>query len=102
MRPSSYQYDQTKKFKIVLDKGTNEMEEMAGNITKHQIRNNYLHSHFFIACNVETMIVETNNQSKLEELRKNINKSYTIKSAEHYSEDIKCKRNIFVMEEKIA
>ena len=29
----------------------------------------------------------------MKELRKNVNKSYTITTAEHYLEDMKCKKN---------
>ena len=64
---------------------------------------------FLVAYDFETMIVETDDQSKSEELRKN--KSSTVKNGEHipigfvqaicYLEDIKKKMNIFVLLVKI-
>ena len=47
------------------------MEEATGNVLKHSLQNKSLESPFIIICNFETMIVETNDQSKLGELRKN-------------------------------
>ena len=92
-----------KTFKIVLNKANNEMEETAGNISKHLLGNKILHLAFHIINDFETMTVKSDDQSKLEQLRKNKDEPNVIKTAEHiptgfvmyfyYLEDIKCKNN---------
>ena len=46
------------------------MEEVSRNILKHMVRSKSLQHHIVIIHDTETMIAETDNQSKLEELRK--------------------------------
>lgn len=59
------------------------MEEMAANILKHLFRNKSLYPRFSVDYDFETMIVNTENQSELEKLRKNNDGSYTVKTVEH-------------------
>ena len=56
------------------------MEEVLKNILKRMIRSKYLQHHIFLIYDTETMIAETDDQSKLEELRKNMHKLYSKKT----------------------
>ena len=102
-----------KELKSVLNKATNETEELARNMLKHLLGSNSLYQPFFAAYDFEIMIIKTDGYLKLEELRKNRDESYTTKTGEHiptgsvmpiyYLEDFECKKmNIFDTEEKIV
>ena len=69
----------SKKFKTILNKNNNKMEEVPGDILKHVLGNKSLQHHIFVAYDFKTMVVE--NKSKLEELKKNKDELFTIKMA---------------------
>ena len=48
------------------------MEEVSTNILKHMVRSKSLQHQIFVIYDTETKIAETDDQSKLEELRKNM------------------------------
>ena len=56
------------------------MEEVSRNILKYMVRSKSLQHHVVIIHDTETMIAETDDQSKLEELRKNMHKLYSKKT----------------------
>ena len=78
---------------------------MPGNILKHLFQSKSVQPLFVNAYDFDTMIVETDDESKLEELRKNKDKSFTVNTSKHirtgytlviyYLEDMKM--YIFVM-----
>ena len=74
------------------------MEEVPGNILKYVVGSKSLQQHIFVINDFEILIVETDYHSKLEQLRKNIDKSFTVKTGEILNVQ---KINIFVIEEKI-
>ena len=83
------------KFKVILNIETNEIEETAWNILKYLIRLSSLQLPIGIIYDFETMNVETDDQSKLWELRKNRNKSFAVKTSGHTPIEfagIDCKR----------
>lgn len=67
------------KSKTFINKETAEMEKVFGNISKHSIFESSSQAPFIVFYGFETMIIETDNQLKLEELRKNKDKSFTVK-----------------------
>ena len=69
----------SKKFKTILNKNNNKMEEVPGDILKHVLGSKSLQHHIFVAYDFKTMVVE--NKSKLEEFRKNKDELFTIKMA---------------------
>lgn len=69
----------SKKFKTILNKNNNKMEEVPGDILKHVLGNKSLQHHIFVAYDFKTMVVE--NKSKLEEFKKNKDELFTIKMA---------------------
>ena len=69
----------SKKFKTMLSKNNNKMEEVPGDILKHVLGNKSLQHHIFVAYDFKTMVVE--NKSKLEEFKKNKDELCTIKMA---------------------
>ena len=87
------------------------MEETAGNISKHILGNKTLHLAFHIINDFETMTVKSDDQSKLEQLRKNKDEPNVIKTAEHiptgfvmyfyYLEDIKRKNNEYFCHRRV-
>ena len=50
---------------------------------QHTLQNKSLQPSFIVVYNFETMIVDTDDQSKLEELRKNKDESFTVKTGKH-------------------
>ena len=56
------------------------MEEVAGTIFKDSLLNKSLQPPFIAFYDFETIIIETDSQSKLGELRKNENESFTVKT----------------------
>ena len=88
------------------------MEEVSRNILKHMVRSKSLQHHIVIIYDTEIMIPEADDQSKLEELRKNMHKLYSKKLDEHtptefalavyYSDVINCRKMyIFLLEQKV-
>ena len=71
------------KFKTILNMKTDEMKEVAGNILKHSLQNKSLKSPFIVACDVETMFLDKDNQLKLRKLRKSKDNSFAVKAIEH-------------------
>lgn len=69
----------SKKFKTILNKNNNKMEEVPGDILKHVLGSKSLQHHIFVAYDFKTIVVE--NKSKLEELKKNKDELFTIKMA---------------------
>ena len=69
----------SKKFKTILNKNNNKMEEVPGDILKHVLGSKSLQHHIFVAYDFKTMVVE--NKSKLEEFKKNKDELFTIKMA---------------------
>lgn len=67
------------KSKTFINKETAEMEKVFRNISKHSIFESSSQAAFIVVYGFETMIIETDNQLKLEELRKNKDKSFTVK-----------------------
>ena len=61
------------------------MEEVSRNILKYMVRSKSLQHHVVIIHDTETMIAETDDQSKLEELRKNMHKLYSKKTWRTYT-----------------
>ena len=59
------------------------MVEVPENILKHLIRNKSIQPSFIVVYDFETMIAETDDQPKVEELRKNKHKLSTVKTGEH-------------------
>lgn len=56
-------------------------KEVAGNISEHLFGSKSLYQHFFITCHFQEMVINTNkNESKLEEMWKNKDHSYTVKT----------------------
>ena len=49
---------------------TDEMKEVAGNILKHPLQHKSLKTPFIVACDVETMFLDKDDQLKLRKLRK--------------------------------
>ena len=64
------------------------MEEVPGDILKHILGNKSLQHHIFVTYGFKAMIVETDNKSKLEELKKNKDGLFTIKMASIYQQDL--------------
>ena len=56
--------------------------KLPGNILKHLFQSKSVQTPFANVYNFDTMIVETD-KSKLEELRKNKHKSFTVKTSKH-------------------
>ena len=78
----------TKKFKTILNRVT--LEEVTGNIFKNLIGNKTLHQSFFVVYKFGTMILKTDVQLKLEELRKTKNKFYNFNNGEHIPSAFHC------------
>ena len=91
--------------KTILNTEIDIKEKVPGNVLSHLLGNKSIQLPFTVIYDFETMIVETDDQSKPEELRKNKNKPSTIKTGEdksigfvlpiYHLEDIKSKMNIF-------
>ena len=62
---------------------TDEMKEVAGNISKHSLQYKSLKSPFIVACDVEIMFLDKDDQLKLRKLRKNKDNSFAVKAIEH-------------------
>ena len=76
--------EKPEKFKTVLNEKTHKLVKKSGNISKHLLRSKSLHSLWNKSIyDLDTMIVDTDDQSKLEQLKKSNDKSYNVKSAEH-------------------
>ena len=98
--------------KTILNTEIDIKEKVPGNVLSHLLGNKSIQLPFTVIYDFETMIVETDDQSKPEELRKNKNKPSTIKTGEdksigfvlpiYHLEDIKSKMNIFFILVKIV
>ena len=58
-------------------------KKVSRNILQHSLLNKHFHSLLVVVYDFETMIAETENQLKLGELRKNKDRSLTVKTGEH-------------------
>ena len=67
------------KVKIIFNK-----DKVDGSMLKHSLLNTSLQPPFIVVYDFEPMTVETDNQSKLGELRKNEDELFTIKTGECY------------------